>query len=133
MASSTSFRGSSEAHERSRVFALWTGVLAGPAVWLTLLEANYVLSHVACEMRQTWFLHVNTIVAVGLVAAAGLWAWRAAHRPRDWSEPLTAPVSPETCDLRARWMSRVAAVSSAWFILVIIAMEVPAIVLRPCQ
>jgi hypothetical protein len=115
------------------VFALWTGILAGPAIWLMLLEANYVLSYVACETGQTWFLHLNTVVAVALVAAAGLWAWRAVHRPHDWSEPLTAPVGPETCDVRARWMSRLAVTSCAWFIVVIIATEVPAIVLSPCQ
>lgn len=116
-----------------RVFALWTGVLAGPVVWLSLLEANYVMSYVACETRQTWFLHLATAVSVVLVAAAGLWAWSQGHGPSGLPEPVTEPVSPETCDARARWMAYAAAGSSAWFIIVIIAMEVPVIVLRTCQ
>jgi hypothetical protein len=133
MASSTSFRGSGDAHERWRVLALWTGALAGPLVWLTLLEANYVMSYVACEKQQTWFLHAATGVAVALVAAAGLWAWSAGHRPRDLDEPLTPPVGAGTCDSRVRWMSIFAAAACAWFILVILAMEVPILVLRTCQ
>jgi hypothetical protein len=116
-----------------RVFALWTGVLAGPVVWLGLLEANYVMSYVACETRQTWFLHLATAVSVVLVAAAGLWAWSQGHGPSGLAEPVTDPVSPDTCDSRARWMAYAAAGSSAWFIIVIVAMEVPVIMLRTCQ
>lgn len=79
MPSSTSHHGYREAHERWRVFALWTGLLAGPLVWLTLLEWNYVLSYVACETRQTWFLHLAVIASVAIVGAAGFWAWSAGH------------------------------------------------------
>jgi hypothetical protein len=115
------------------VLALWTGVLAGPVVWLVLLEANYVMSYVACETRQTWFLHAATAVSVVVVAVAGLWAWSQGHGPGDLPEPLTEPVSPETCDSRSRWMAHAAVGSSAWFIIVILAMEVPVIVLRTCE
>lgn len=133
MPSSTSHRGSGEAHERWRLFALWTGVLAGPLVWLMLLEWNYVLSYVACETRQTWFLHAPTLVAVGLVAAAGVWGWTAGWQPRDLPEPPSPPISAETCNSRAQWMAVYGAAISAWFIIVILAMEVPVIVLRTCQ
>jgi hypothetical protein len=133
MPSSTSRPVFRDAHDRSRVFALWTGVLAGPVVWLTLLEANYVMSYVACETRETWFLHAATGLAVVLVAAAGLWGWSAGRGPRDLPEPLTEPVSPETCDARTRWMAHAAVAVSAWFIVVILAMEIPILVLRTCQ
>jgi hypothetical protein len=133
MPSSTSFPASPDAHARRRVFALWTGILAGPVVWLTLLEANYVMSYVSCETRQTWFLHLATLVSVVIVAAAGAWGWSAGRGPRELPEPLTPPVSPGTCDVRTRWMAHAAAALSAWFILVILAMEVPVVVLRTCQ
>lgn len=133
MPSSTSHPGFREAHERRRVFALWTGVLAGPLVWLMLLETNYVLSYVACETRQTWFMHLAALISIALVAAAGAWAWQAGQGPRDLPESLTAPVSPETCDARMRWMGHIAVASSVWFIIVIIATEIPVVVLKPCQ
>ena len=133
MQSSTSFPVSPDAHARRRVFALWTGVLAGPLVWLMLLEVNYVLSYVSCEARQTWFLHLATLVSVALVAAAGAWGWSAGRGPRELPEPLTEPVSAATCDVRTRWMGHASVGLSAWFILVILAMEVPVIVLRTCQ
>ena len=59
--------------------SLWLGLLAGPTVWLMLLEFNYVGAYVACETRSTWFLHTATAVAVILVTAAGFFAWRARH------------------------------------------------------
>ena len=133
MPSSTSHHASRDAHDRTRELALWTGVLAGPAVWLTLLEVNYALSYVACETRHTWFLHVATLVSVALVAAAGLWGWSAGRGPRDLPEPLTPPVSYETSDTRARWMGHASIASSVWFIIVILSMEIPVIVLRTCQ
>ncbi len=67
MVSSTSHRAW---HDPRRERALWTGVLAGPIVFLVLLQTNYVLAYVACETRQTWFLHLATAAAVLLVAAA---------------------------------------------------------------
>jgi hypothetical protein len=133
MPSSTSRPGFRDAHDGTRVLALWTGILAGPLVWLALLQINYVLSYVACETRQTWFLHLATAVAIALVGAAGAWAWGAGRGPVDLPEPLTPPVSQETCDTRVRWMAYFAAASSSWFIVVIVAMSVPVVVLRTCQ
>jgi hypothetical protein len=133
MPSSTSRREYREAHERRRVLALWTGLLAGPIVWLALLESNYVLSYVACELRQTWFLHLAAAVSLALVGAAGLWGWSAGHGQLEFQEPLTPPISAATCDTRARWMAVAGAAVSAFFIMVILSLEVPLLVLRPCQ
>lgn len=117
MPSSTSRPAFPEAHDAAREVALWTGVLAGPVVWLTLLETNYVMSYVACEVRQTWFLHLATLIAVALTAGAGLWGWSAGQGENP----------------RARWMGHASLASSIWFILVILSMEIPVIVLRTCQ
>ena len=120
-------------HERWRSLALWAGLLAGPVVWLTLLQTNYILAYVACETRHTWFMHLATAVAVVLVAAAGFGAWRAADGPIMSEEHPTHPLSDETHRQRTRWMGLSGVLFSAWFVLVILAMEVPIIVLRECQ
>jgi hypothetical protein len=126
--------GSGEDHRAWRVFLLWCGVLAGPIVWLVLLETNYVLSYVACETRQTWFLHLGTGIAVVVVASAGFLGWRAGHSPQGPPEAEhAAPISAQTCAGRARWMALFALVNSIWFVIVIVAMSVPVIVLRTCQ
>ena len=133
MPSSTSRPASGEAHDPRRVLALWTGLLTGPLAWLALLEFNYAFAYVACETREKWFLHLATIVAAALVAAAGAWAWRAGNDPFEPAHRPSPPLSAATCDSRSRWMAYAAAVSSAWFIIVIFAMEVPLALLEVCQ
>lgn len=120
-------------HERWRSLALWIGLLAGPVVWLSLLQTNYVLAYAACEARQTWFMHLATAVGVVLVAAAGFGAWRAADGSIMTAEKRTHPLSDDTHRQRTRWMGLSGVVLSGWFILVILAMEIPIIVLRECQ
>lgn len=97
---------------------LWTGILAGPLVWLALLQTNYVLSYVACELRQTWFLHAATGVSLVLVIAAGAVAWSGSARGPHQS--------------RATWMAWAGVVMSLWFALVIAAMAVPILIVPPC-
>lgn len=112
---------------------MWAGLLAGPLVWLVLLETNYVLAYVACELQQTWFLHLSTALAVLLVGGAGYAAWRASFGDITTDETLTDPLDEETRVQRSRWMSLAGVAFSAWFIIVILAMEVPVIVLKECQ
>jgi hypothetical protein len=118
-------------HEPRRIAALWTGLLAGPIVWFTLLEVNYTLSYVSCETRQKWFLHVAVIASVLLVAAAAYLAWR--YGPPEDSQVRTPPVTRSTAEIRARWMAFGGVGLSLWFILVIIAMEIPILTLKVCQ
>ena len=120
-------------HERWRLAALWAGLLTGPIVWLALLELNYVLAYVACETRSTWFMHVAIGAAVLLVAGAGYAAWAASDGHILADETRTLPLSDETRVQRSRWMSLAGVAFSLWFILVILAMEVPLVVLRECQ
>ena len=117
-------------HDPRRVTALALGVLAGPVVWLTLLEVNYVMTYVACEQRHDWMLHVASLVALILVAAAGVVAWRART-----TGPTEVPTvdQDQTSELRARFLAYAGALMSAWFIIVIIATEIPVIVYQPCQ
>lgn len=120
-------------HERWRLAALWSGLLTGPIVWLALLEVNYVLAYVACEAHSTWFMHLAVVVALLLVGSAGYAAWTASYGDIMADEPPTPPLSDETRRQRSRWMSLAGVAFSAWFIVVILAMEVPLVVLKECQ
>jgi hypothetical protein len=118
-------------HDPWRAAGLWTGLLAGPLVWAGLLETHYVLSYVACEVRQEWFLHAATALAVALVAAAGWVGWRSG--PAEDDQRRSPPVTRATSESRARWMSLAGVALSGFFIVVILSMEIPIIVLRTCQ
>lgn len=117
-------------HESRRTAALWAGLLAGPLVWLAALEVNYVMSYVACESSAAWMLHAVNAVSAGIVGLAGWLAWRSG--PARSEEHATSPDSPATTELRARWMSAGGVATSLWFILVILAMEIPVAMLPPC-
>jgi zinc transporter ZupT len=117
-------------HDRRRTAALWIGLLAGPVIWFTALEANYVMSYVACEVSHRWFLHAVNVASMVVVAGAGWISWR--HGPADGSAPPTPPVSSETSETCGRWMSIAGVGLSLWFILVILAMEIP-VVLATCE
>jgi hypothetical protein len=120
-------------HEPWRLAALWAGLLTGPLVWLALLEVNYVLAYVACETASKWALHLAIVVALLLVAGAGYAAWAASYGHILADETLSPPLSDETRLQRSRWMSLAGVAFSLWFIVVILAMEVPLIVLKECQ
>ena len=111
--------------------ALWGGLLAGPLAWTALLETNYVLSYVACEQRHTWMLHVSTAAALMLIAAAAFFAWRAAP-PLHEDEHRAADID-RAAVLRARFMALGGLALCGFFAIVVIATEIPALVLHPCS
>jgi hypothetical protein len=118
-------------HSPTRTAALWAGVLTGPIVWLTMLEVNYLLTYVACETGQKWFMHMAVLVAIVLVAASGFIAWM--YGPPGDPKIDTPPVTRATSEQRARWMALYGVASSAWFIIVILANEIPILVLKACE
>ena len=128
MASSTSRPASSDP---GRLARLWVGLLAGPVVFLAVLETNYVLAYVACEQRQAWMIHLASAAAIVLVACAALGAWRAALPGHEVERPTTD--LGETSADRNRFMAYGGVALSVWFIIAILALEIPPIVLKPCQ
>jgi hypothetical protein len=131
MRSSTSRHGSFDAG--SRITALWIGVLAGPLAWAAVLETNYLLSYVACEQRHTWMLHLAAAIALALVAGAAALTWRAAPHGLSYQGERKASTDPaDTAIIRARFMAIGGLALCAWFAVVIIAMEIPVVVLEPC-
>jgi hypothetical protein len=128
MASSTLRHGSSE--PASRLLALWSGLLAGPLAWAALLQTNYTLSYVACEQQHTWMLHLATVLALAIVGAAAFAAWRAA--PSLQVEEHANEDAAGTSLQRRRFMALAGLALCAWFAIVILATEIPALVLHPC-
>ncbi len=96
-----------------------------------LLEANYVLAYVACETRQKWFLHLTMLIALAAVAGAGWMAWR--HGPPQDTQARSYAHTPETTETRARWMAIAAVASCGFFIIVILATEIPVLVHNVCD
>ena len=108
-------------------------MLAGPVAWATLLETNYVLSYVACEQRQTWMLHLAAAVALAIVAAGAAFSWQAAPHGLSYERERDVSTDPvDTAIIRARFMAIGGLALCAWFALVIVATEIPVVVLQPC-
>src|SRR5207302_7538129 len=58
----------SGADAMSRNAALWTGVLAGPIIWLLSFEANFALAPWACIFQAKLALYIVSILALVLAA-----------------------------------------------------------------
>jgi hypothetical protein len=113
-----------------RLASLWFGIVAGPLAWAALLQTNYVLSYVACEQRHTWMLHLSAAVALALIAAGAYASWTAA--PLGGAEDEASPDPADAAVNRARFMAISGLALCAWFSLVILATEIPVLVLQPC-
>jgi hypothetical protein len=114
-----------------RLLALWIGILAGPLAWAAQLETNYALSYVACEQRHSWMLHLASAIALALIAVAAWTTWRAAPPLGPVEHSSTDPA--ETALVRARFMASGGLALCAFFFIVVMATEVPALVLQPCS
>jgi hypothetical protein len=106
---------------------LWTGVLAGPVVFAIDLTASYALVGWACRSRQFSVLHGITGLSV-LAVIAGAWiCWRGFQHTRDVSDDGGRPRE------RARFMTLLGLTVSAFFLLAILANDMPRWVLHGCR
>lgn len=106
----------------------WAGVLTGPIVWLLQLQLSYSMVQTACETGRKWPLHLVSLIALLLVAAAAAVSWRVWKRLPEGS---TEEGSPQ--ESRSRFMALCGLVTSALFALVIVATEIPNWVLHACD
>jgi hypothetical protein len=114
----------------SGLFALWAALLAGPVVWLLQFQTNYTLVPVLCRGgAHNFALHAVFVVALLLVAAAGLLAWRNFRAVGATSEGEDdSGVVPRT-----RFMSALGLLVACMFFLVILAQWIASWVFGPCQ
>lgn len=112
----------------TRDLALWTGVLAGPIVWLMSFEANFALAPWACIFQAKLALYIVSAIAFALAVASGLLAWSQWNEVgREWPDAGGSVIS------RARIMAAGGVLLSAMFAIVIVAQAIPEIILAPCQ
>ena len=112
----------------NRDVALWTGIFAGPVVWLLSFEANFALAPWACEFQNKLALFIVTLLGLILVASAGLLAWR------EWSQlGRELPGDHEGAISRTRVMAIGGVLMSIMFFLVILAQAIPEVILKACD
>jgi len=105
---------------------LWTGVLGAPLAWLLTLVLGYALVPWACTRTHPVMLHVVTALGVAAAFAAGVGSWRAWTAVPAW--PDDGPGTP-----RRRFIAGVGLASSVLFGVVILASEIPVLVLGACE
>ena len=110
------------------LFALWAGVLVGPAVWLVQFQTNYTLVSLTCNHGGKWALHAVSVVALLLTAGAGFLAWDNWRDVGGGVKSKGRGVVP-----RSRFMSVLGLLVSGMFFLVILAQWVASWVFGPCQ
>jgi hypothetical protein len=112
----------------TRDLALWTGLLAGPIVWLISFEANFALAPWACVTQGKAALYVVSILALLLSAGSGLLAWR------EWDElGKESPGDGEGALPRSRVMAIGGVLLSVLFFLIILAQAIPEVMLQACN
>jgi hypothetical protein len=112
----------------TRDLALWTGLLAGPIVWLISFEANFALAPWACVTQGKAALYVVSILALLLSAGSGLLAWR------EWGElGKESPGDGEGALPRSRVMAIGGVLLSVLFFLIILAQAIPEVMLQACN
>jgi hypothetical protein len=111
-----------------RDLALWTGLLAGPIIWLCSFEANYALAPWACIFQAKLALYLISLVALVLCAGSGMLAWRQwTELGREWPGGGGGAVP------RARIMAIGGVLMCAMFFLVVLAQAIPEVTLGSCQ
>lgn len=107
---------------------LWTGILAGPIAWAADLTASYALVKWVCSSRQFSVLHLITLLSI-LAVISGAWiSWLGLQQTR-----REMPTDGGQPGARARFMAILGLASSAFFILAILANEMPRWVLDACR
>ena len=116
-------------YNRSRgLLALWTGLLAGPVVWLLQFQTNYTLVPWACRSGAHFLIYLVAAVAVLLIAGAGFLSWGCWQEVGQTEPGEGAGVAP-----RSRFMAVMGLATSAFFIVIIIAQAIPNFFFSPCQ
>jgi hypothetical protein len=96
----------------------WTGVLASPIAWGIDLVVCYALVKWSCGHRSEAVMHVMTVAALGVMAGGAWTSWRA----------LTLASSE-----RERFVAKLGLLSSALFMILVVAIALPIWVLDACM
>ena len=136
---------------RKGIAILWFGLLAAPVAFLIDLMASFAMVEWACENDQRIIPWLVTAAAIAL-AAAGAWrawaSWRAIGpdpEPRGEGVEQSAPHSTghtlanelrtdaPGAEGRSRFMALSGIVGSLFFLFLILASVIPAMLVAPCS
>ncbi len=106
---------------------LWAGVLIGPFAWALDEGLSYSLSQHSCSTGHAYVLHAISVCCF-VLALIGAWIARTQIRRTGVGEEDGGSRRD-----RSWWMARLGIAFCLGFSLVIIAMEIPKIVLNPCD
>jgi hypothetical protein len=114
--------------EARRIAALWAGLLLAPLAFLLSLEVSYAAVTRACFDTGRGLIHLVQLGCLALAVVGGLVAWRT------WrAEGSAWPGQEGGAPGRTRFMAGLGLLTSALFVLVILAQGIPGFVLSPCQ
>ncbi|MFL5155078.1 MAG: hypothetical protein ACJ8C3_19715 [Microvirga sp.] len=119
---------SRETHVERRDILLWLAVLAGPFAWALHEQVSYMLTPTACASGRHVLLHLVSLGALLIALAGAALGW---SRFKAAPQGSTEKGDPEGS--RIRFMALAAATSCVFFALVILAAEVPNLVLGVCD
>ena len=98
----------------------WAGIVGAPLIWLTALQAGYVLAYQACDSGSRSWVTVPTAVATAMVIAACGVAATSQTRSRRAIAPMPL-------------LARVGVGVAATMVTVMIASLIAPMLLQPCD
>lgn len=99
--------------------------VVGPLAALTHLTVMYTLAPTTCARGSRAMLHASTGAFLLVALTGALIAWRGAARFRE--------AAGDVCRERTHWLAQAALALSIGSMVVIVAMELPNVILRSCQ
>jgi len=106
-----------------RDLGLWLGMVGPPTIWLIQFQTVYMLVYPACGAQHNFVIHVTCFIFLLVVAAFGL------SPLRTWRNAASAP---DKVGRTRSFMAIVGVMSTALFLLLVIAQWIAAFIVDPC-
>jgi hypothetical protein len=116
-------------NDKIRRLVLWFGVLTGPTAMLLHLQSIYSLVHHVCASGGYAAIRMVSVLLLLIVAASGIGAFLTLGQLRT----VPSNVRTENSVMAERFMATLGIMTSALFVLVILAQAIPTFLVSPCQ
>ena len=114
--------------DRADAVILWGSLFAGPLIWVAEHETNFILVDWACAFGTQATLEGISLVALLLVAVAGVAGWAQLRRAGETSDDTGPGLIP-----RVRLMAIIAIMLNGLFFLLILQHAMATFMLGACQ
>ncbi len=106
-----------------RDLGLWLGIIGPPSLWLIQFQSVYLMVYPACGTGRTLNIGLTCAVFFVVIAALGI------YPRKNWMDNRT----PENVVSRTRrFMSIVGVMTTALFLLVVVAQWIAGVMVDPC-